>query len=129
MADFKESFNNFNNTPDTTAEFDQQDIEQNKVMGILAYIGILVLVPIFAAKNSKFARFHANQGLVLAIAEVALGIILGILGGIPYIGWLFRIISSLFELVCVLFAVLGIINAANGKAKELPIVGKFRILK
>ena len=129
MADFKESFNNFNNTPDTTAEFDQQDIEQNKVMGILAYIGILVLVPIFAAKDSKFARFHANQGLVLAIAEVALGIILGILGGIPYIGWLFRIIGSLFEVVCVLFAVLGIINAANGKAKELPIVGKFRILK
>ncbi|NCU25416.1 zinc ribbon domain-containing protein, partial [Candidatus Nomurabacteria bacterium] len=26
-------------------------------------------------------------------------------------------------------AILGIINAVNGKAKELPVIGKFRILK
>ena len=33
-------------------------------MAILAYFGILVLIPILAAKDSKFARFHANQGLL-----------------------------------------------------------------
>ena len=49
---------------DRTAEFESQDIQDNKVMNILAYIGILVLVPIFAAKNSKVARFSSNQGLI-----------------------------------------------------------------
>ena len=59
------------NTPDTTSEFDQNDIQSNKVMAVLAYLGILVLVPLFAARESRFARFHTNQGLILAIAQFA----------------------------------------------------------
>ena len=43
---FEEKITSLNNTADTTAEFDQQDINNNKVMAILAYFGILVLVPI-----------------------------------------------------------------------------------
>ena len=129
MADFNEKFNEFMNTPDTTEEFDPADIEQNKVMGILAYLSWLVLIPIFAAKDSKFARFHANQGLVLAIAEIVVGIVIGILSGIPFIGWIFSIVGSLFGLCCFIMLCIGIYNAANGKAKELPIVGKFRLLK
>lgn len=129
MADFKDSINNINNTPDTTGEFDQQDIAQNKVMAILAYIGILVLVPIFAAKESKFARFHANQGLVLAITEIILSIVISILAFIPIIGLLIGIVGYIAELGCLVLAILGIVNAANGKAKELPIIGKFRVLK
>ena len=39
------------------------DVQNNKVMAVLAYIGLLVLIPIFAAKDSKFARFHSGQGL------------------------------------------------------------------
>lgn len=129
MSDLNEKFNEFNNTADTTAEYDQADIEQNKVMAIFAYLSWLVLIPIFAAKESKFARFHANQGLVLAIAEIICWVVLGILGNLPFIGWIFSIVDGLFSLVCLIFAVIGIVNAANGKAKELPIVGKYRILK
>ena len=43
-------------------------------MAVLAYFGILVLIPILAAKESKFARFHANQGLILLITGVAYSI-------------------------------------------------------
>lgn len=38
--------------------------ENDKLMGILAYVGILVIVPLFAGGNSKFVKYHANQGLV-----------------------------------------------------------------
>jgi len=31
--------------------------------------------------------------------------------------------------VFLVLAVLGIVNAANGRAKELPVIGKFKILK
>lgn len=129
MGEFEDKFNELNNTADTTAEFDQNDIENNKVMAILAYLSWLVLIPIFAAKESKFARYHVNQGLVLAIAEIVCWVALGILGGLPLIGWIFRVIDGLFSLVCLIFAVIGIVNAANGRAKELPIVGKFKIFK
>ncbi len=131
--DFSQKIQNFNNTVDTTAEFDVQDINSNKAMAILAYFGLFVLIPIFAAKNSKFARFHANQGLVLLLAAVAYSIAYGILSSIILaISWRLYFITSILSLVSIIFAVLciiGIINAATGKAKELPIIGKFKILK
>ena len=39
------------------------------------------------------------------------------------------LVGGLFGLACLLFAILGIYNAANGKAKELPVIGKIKILK
>ena len=64
--------------------FDSADIEQNKVMAVLAYIGPLVLVPILAAKDSKFAKFHANQGLTLFICSFVYCIAVFIISFILY---------------------------------------------
>lgn len=133
QSDFSSKIQNFNNTADTTADFDPADIEQNKAMGILAYLSWLVLIPIFAAPKSKFARFHANQGLVLAIANAAWIIVEIILSTILFaISWRLAFMSTILALVNIVFfvfAILGIINAANGRAKELPIIGKFKLLK
>lgn len=98
-------------------------------MGILAYLSWLVLIPLIAAPKSPFARFHANQGLILAIIEIACSIVLGALSRIPAVGIIFSILLSLLGLVFLLFSILGIVNVANGKAKELPIIGKIRLLK
>ncbi len=131
--DFSAKVAALNNTADTTADYDANDIAQNKAMGILAYFGPLCFIPMFAAKGSKFARFHANQGLVLLIACVAWSIAYSILNAIILaISWRLYFISSLIGLVSLVFlilAVIGIINAANGKAKELPVIGKIKILK
>ncbi len=118
---------------------DSADAQNNKVMGLLAYLGILVLVPIFAAKESRFARFHANQGLVLLIAEVAFSIIYSIVTSIlanllfstgSFGVWgVLSTLLSLLSLVFFVLAIIGIINALNGKKKELPIIGKITILK
>ena len=120
-------------TADETAQYDPKDIEANKVMALLAYLGILVIVPLFAAKDSKYARFHSNQGLVLCIAAIVYGVVYSILSGIILaISWRLAFVVSLIGLVGVVFAVLciiGIINALNGRAKELPIIGKYRLLK
>ncbi len=126
MADFKDKFNELNNTPDTTSEYTKEDVEGNKLMGVLAYLGILVLIPIFAAKESKFARFHANQGLVLLIVDIIFAIVSSILGQIPLIGWLLGLV---IDIIIIALVVIGIINVCNGKAKELPLIGKFKLLK
>ena len=130
---FGETFQNLNNTADTTAEFDQNDINTNKGMAILAYFGPLVFIPMFAAKQSKFARYHSNQGLLLLIAAVAWSIVYGIINAILLaISWRLYTVSSIIGILSIVFFVLfiiGIINASNGRAKELPIIGKFKILK
>ncbi|MBQ9133136.1 MAG: hypothetical protein IJX64_01235 [Clostridia bacterium] len=122
MADFKDILN----TPDTTAEFDQNDIQQNKVMAVLAYFGLLFLVPLLAAKESKYAKFHTNQGLVLWIAGLIAGVVSSILAVIPVVG---EILGALISLVMFALMIIGIVNAATGKAKELPVIGKIKLLK
>lgn len=135
-----EKFSKLNETSDTTTDYDKADIEQNKVMAVLSYFGILVLVPILAAKDSLFARFHANQGLVLFIVMIGWLIVDSILTAIlRAILWrslglwsIYSLCSLLLNLVYIAFAVLaviGIVNALNGKAKELPLIGRFKLLK
>lgn len=131
---------NLNNTTDSTAGFDKTDIEQNKVMALLSYFGILVFIPIFAAKDSKFARYHANQGLTLFIALFGWWIVDYILTlllrSLLWRGlglWeIYSLCGTVLNLVYIIFtvlAVIGIINVLNGKAKELPVIGKYKILK
>lgn len=122
-----QTIQNLNNTNDYTSQFDRGDIEQNKVMAFLSYLGILFIIPLIAAPNSKYAKFHANQGLVLFIVEIAVSIVSGIISGIIWtIG---SLIGSLAGLIVFVLAVIGIVNAATGKAKELPIIGGIRIIK
>jgi len=114
---------------------DPKDAQDNKVMAILAYLGILVLVPIFAAKESPFARFHANQGLLLCIAAIAYFIVLWILVFIlalisPTLAGIIGLVLYLASVIYPVFVIIGIINAAKGQAKELPLIGKlFTIIK
>ena len=137
MSNNKESFEEkvkaLNNTADTTSEFDPQDIEKNKFMAILAYFGILVIIPILAAKESKFARFHSNQGLILCITAILYSVAYSILSSIIlaiswHLYWLVSIVSILGFAFLIWF-VIGIINAAQGRAKELPLIGHFKLLK
>lgn len=101
--------------------FDAEDIEKNKVISALAYF--IFFLPLIVCTDSKFGRFHANQGLLLLIVAVAGNIILGI---IPILGW---ILIPVFSLAIFVFAILGLVGAINGKAQDLPIFGKYRIIK
>ena len=133
QSDFVSKIQSINNTADTTADYTAEDIEQNKVMALLAYLGLLFLVPMFAAPNSKFARYHTNQGLVLCLAAVAFGIVHMLLTFLLLmISWRLSFLSTIIGLLWIAFPVwmvIGIVNALNGKAKELPLIGKIKILK
>ncbi len=119
--------------PSTAAMGDAADVEKNKVFAVLAYIGILVLVPILAAKDSPFAKYHANQGLVLFIACVIISVIfVPVMIGmsfIPGVNCLVPVLGMVVSLGLVAFMILGIINAINGKMVPLPLIGQFKILK
>ncbi len=116
-------------SPPIASTPDAADVEKNKVFAILAYVGILVLVPILAAKDSPFAKYHANQGLLLFLASIVIGVVLRGCGGtifphIPIIGTIdccLTCVDNPVAMVAILaFMIMGIINAANGKMKPLP---------
>lgn len=101
---------------------ESSDVKENKGMAILAYI--IFFIPLLAAKDSKFAMYHANQGLILFLCWVGVSVLGTIL---PFIGWL--LILPLGSLFLIIMLVLGIINAANGQEKPLPLIGKFKLIK
>lgn len=132
-ADHAEKLQGLFKTEDDTGQFDHTDIEENKTAAGLSYLGLLVLVPLYAAKGSAFARYHAGQGLVLFLASAAYSIASGFLSAVILtISWRLYFILRLVRIMGLVFpvlAVIGIINAVSGKAKELPVIGRIRILK
>ncbi len=129
----KNDFSKIVDMPDSTSEYSAEDISKNKIISLFSYIWILFLVPMFAAKDSKFARFHANQGLVLFIIETAAVILQKVcavvFGPIFLLGALLGIAFWLVDILTLALAIIGIINAVQGKAKRLPVIGKINILK
>ena len=88
-------------------------------MAILAYLGILIIVPFLTdAKNDPFVKFHLKQGLVLIVLEV-ISLFVNV---VPILGW---IVGFLLWLAILILIVTGVINAASGKMKELPLIGHF----
>ena len=112
------------------------DVEQNKVFALLSYLPpFLFLVPLLAARQSKFAMYHCNQGIVLTLAAFAAGIANMILDHIlifiPVLGWFLMMILNLGVFIgIVALVVLGIINSVNGVCKPLPVIGdRFTLVK
>jgi uncharacterized membrane protein len=94
-----------------------------KVTGILAYISIIGWVIAYVAGDKEGAKFHLNQGLVLGI----IGLIIGVIGSIPI--WFFMIISSLLSVALLVLSIMGIIYAAQDQDKELPLIGSIKLMK
>ncbi len=102
----------------------QEDLQQVKVMSALAYFGILFFLPLVTNPESKFGKFHANQGLLLLITGFAINTIGTI---VPIIGWF--IILPLGWIFTVVLFVIGLVNALNLKMKRLPVIGGIDIIK
>lgn len=85
-----------------------------KTTSIVAYITWIGLLVAFCAGDKEGGKFHLNQALVIFLFSL--------LAVIPCIGWIWGI----FMLVC---WVMGLVAAINQEEKEVPLIGKIRILK
>lgn len=114
--------------------FTPEDIEQNKVIAALAYL--IFFLPLLAAKDSAYGRFHANQSLLLLITSFVINVVVNIVSStllVATFAWgLYSIIATLLMIVNIaIFAVYVIwaVNAYNGKANPLPVIGGIKIIK
>ncbi len=115
------NLNDYLNTPDQSTMYDTQDIQSNKIWAALSYVGILFILPLLVnGGSSRYAKYHANQGFILFLFNIICMVAGAVLGWIPVVG---DIISLVLSLAVLALMILGIVNAATGKAKELPFIG------
>ncbi len=116
--------------------FNKEEVEENNKYAILCYIGPLFLIPILDSKykKSKYLLFHVNEGFNLFAFEIFIFIIIGLINTIftstinYYPMWL-SVIDFIIYAIVVILMLTGIVNAVNGKSKELPLIGKYRFIK
>jgi len=104
------------------AGIDQADIDANKMMGGLAYF--ICFLPLIVCPGSRYARYHANQGLALLIFIVSGTIVMQF---IPFL--LGIIINPVFAIMSIVFFIKGIVHGFGGTVKRLPLIGKITIIK
>mgnify|MGYP000026080199 FL=1 len=85
-----------------------------KTTGIVAYLTWIGFIIAICAGDKEGAKFHLNQALVV--------LLFSLLSVIPCIGWIWGI----FMLVC---WIMGLIAAINEEEKEIPLLGKIKIIK
>lgn len=113
--------------------FEEKDIEKNKVMAGLGYI--VFFIPMIVMNESKFARFHANQILLLLIPEVAVTVIGTVLSTMLIASFSFGLASLIsfimlaFSIVIGVVAIINMIAAFRGEAKRVPLIGHITIIK
>jgi uncharacterized membrane protein len=110
-----ESTRTFNVTP--------EEIQQGKTMAIVAYLVFFIPLLMDDMRKNNYVMFNTEQSIVLLLLNIAAGIVGAITCGIGlvlYIPWLILLI-------------MGIMNAANGEVKPLPVIGqwgeKFNLVK
>lgn len=92
------------------------------MISALAYFSCLFFIPYFLRKDSEFARFHANQGLVLFLSWVAIQLV----SKITAMGWIASVVGKIFLIIC---TISGVCNVLEKRIKPLPIIGGIRLLK
>lgn len=85
-----------------------------KTTGIVAYLTWIGLIIAVCAGDKDGAKFHVNQALVI--------LLFSLLSIIPCIGWIWGV----FMFVC---WIMGLIAAINQEEKEVPLIGKIRLIK
>lgn len=117
LDNFLENFNDIN----IEKTFTEAEVKKNSAVAAIAYlVPILFFLPICIDGNSTYCKFHANQSLTWLIVLFILGIVFLILGMIPVLGVLFRLLWPFIALAVDLAFVYGSIK---GKALKLPFVG------
>ena len=89
--------------------------EQDKIMLVLSYLGVLALIPLLTVKDSDFVKWHAKQGLILGVGGFIVMTLLAFLGPLGFTNCLLA--PGIFVL-----CVMGIIKAMSGARWRIPLV-------
>jgi uncharacterized membrane protein len=95
------------------------------LMLVLAYLGILAIIPLVTEKNDREVQWHAKNGLVILVGEIALMVVFFILSHIPGVGCLAALMFPILSLLFLVIAIFGIYKAVNGQRLVIPGLSDF----
>lgn len=93
-----------------------KEIKEGRFFALISYLVFLCIVSLILKKDNKFALFHAKQGLVIFVLEVATLI----LSVISFLQWLRVAGLVIFGLL----SLWGILEALRGNYRQIPLVSK-----
>ena len=105
---------------ETTKTDTASEINNDTIMGILCYLGPLVIIPYMTSLDNTFVKFHVRQGMVLFGLEV----IIYLSHTMFFFGGLYPIIL-LLNLGTLVLTIIGIVNVVSKKEIALPLIGQF----
>lgn len=102
--------------------------DNTKLFSILAYIPFLWLVGLLADRQNPRVIYHVNQGIIFTVCCAVINVALSILSGVllfilPILSILTGLVTVVVSLAEIGVMVIGIVNAANGEEKPLPVIG------
>jgi|LakMenEpi03Aug12_release.lakeMendotaPanAssembly.Ray.scaffolds.fasta_scaffold726191_2 uncharacterized membrane protein len=103
---------------------DQQDSEKGKMIGILSYctlIGWIVAIVMHQNDKTRFGAFHLRQALGIWIAYLCCFIVIMITA--PFLFFMSVFLLPVVGITTLVFVILGLVNAVNGKMKPTPLIG------
>lgn len=98
---------------------------QNTLMLVLAYLGVLAVIPLVVEKDDREVQWHAKHGLVLLVAEIIVFAVLWILVQIPVLGCAFLFIWAAAAIGVLILHILCIVKAVNGQRFLIPYVSEY----
>lgn len=114
------------------ANFDQGDVEKNRVLGGLGYL--IFFLPFITCPDSRFGKTCANQGLIaiigLLVIRLAFWLLDLIFHWIPFVGGLVWWVGILCQLVfAVVWFYYSFLAISKGVFRPLPYIGSYEIIK
>ena len=97
-----------------------------KTTSWVSYITFIGWIVAYCAGDKEGAKFHLNQSLVIWLGYLCVALTSIPLAFIPILGWL--AVWAAYIYLFVMF-IMGLIAAINQEEKELPLIGKIKILK
>ena len=111
---------------DHTAQFDPQDIAENKIFAMLPYLigSIGLLIALLARKESSYVMFNVRQGLKLVICNAVITLATVLLCWTILVPIAGVVCSTILQVLMII----AFFQVCGGKAKEPAIISGFAFL-
>jgi uncharacterized membrane protein len=109
-----------------TTNINQPAQQEDKTAAILAYItliGYIVAIVMHGNNKTKIGSYHLKQATGLILFSIASWLALMIIAFLPFIGFLILFLSPVLWILILVLVIMGVINAANGAMKPIPVLG------
>lgn len=119
------------------AGFSEEDISENKVEAMAAYLlgPVGIIIALLMSAESPYAKFHVRQALKLTVSSVILEIFAAVLvlfGMIPFVGIIFKLVLVLIGaawLGVLVLRLIAIVQVCDGEAREPAVIGNLNFFK